>query len=399
MHPAEIRQSGIKLGIVTNELFTTELGRMGGFGWAARQVSRCFAQDPGLGVKVSLIMGEWLKNKSEAPATIHGSPVIWRNKRTLAYQAHLRSMRFDALLAIDYRPNYRLPFFILPRTPVLFWIRDPWDGNDVERIRTLQIPGAADQIPHGTIPPKTDSLSQVWHISRWLRRPLRFAVTSHHLINKIPGCYGVKVPSIDILPNIVDIRAPNSQKSKDPLVVFLARLDPTKRPWIFAELGKRFPNVQFLFLGQKHFHGSGSWNEDNLAANIRIMGHVGELEKARLLSSAWILVNTSIHEGLSISFLEALACETPIISSVNPDGLISRFGIHVGDWPGSGMDSLPSYESAIRRLLGDEHLRRKLGREGKDWVNRYHNRDEFLASFRRIVGGMNRSLLKWASSA
>jgi glycosyltransferase involved in cell wall biosynthesis len=398
MRPVKIKHPGIKLGVVTNELFTKELGRMGGFGWATRQVSHYFSQDPSLGVQVSLIMGEWLESEAEVPATIHGSPVIWRDKRIFAYQAHLRRMHFDALLAIDYRPNYRLPFLLLPRTPILFWIRDPRNSEDIERIRTLRIPGAGDYIPHGAIPPKTDSLSQVCRMSHWLRRPLRFAATSPHLIPKISGCYGIKIPSVDILPNIIDIRVPDTQKSKDPLVVFLGRLDPIKRPWIFAELGKKFPDVQFLFLGQKHFSGPGSWDEGNLAENVRMMGHVGELQKERLLKSAWALVNTSIHEGLSISFLEALACETPIISSVDPDGIVSRFGICVGDWPGTGLAGLLSFENALSRLLDDGPLRERLGREGRDWVSLHHNRDIFLDSFRKIAGSMNRLLHEWANS-
>ncbi len=393
---AERAYSRINLGIVTNELFMPELGRMGGFGWAVRQVSQCFMQDPSLGVDVSIVMGEWLTKGLYGPNVIHASPVIWREKRICACLAQLRRRCFDVLLAIDYRPNYRLFFFGLPRTPLLIWIRDPWDKDDVYRIRTLRIPGAEDQIPQGTVPPQTTSLSQVLRISKLMRRPLRFAVTSRHLVEKISGCYGVDVKAVDILPNIISLQPPNSQKSQDPLVVFLARLDPTKRPWIFAELGRRFPNVQFLFLGQRHFHGAGAWNDIVLPPNVLNLGHVDEGEKVRLLSSAWILVNTSIHEGLPVSFLEAMACETPIVSSVNPDGLVSRFGIYVGDWPGTGMDSLPAFENALQRLLGDEALRRRLGREGRAWVNRIHNRNEFLNAFRGIIGSMNRPLSNWA---
>ena len=36
-------------------------------------------------------------------------------------------------------------------------------------------------------------------------------------------------------------------------------LDPIKRPWLFAEIAKHFPDVEFLFLGQSHFRGEGAW--------------------------------------------------------------------------------------------------------------------------------------------
>jgi len=385
----------IKLGILANELFAPEIGRMGGFGWAVRQVSECFSQDLSLGIEPYLIMGEWLKEDRGVPV-IHGSPVVWRDRRILRYLAKLRRERFDALLAIDYRPNYRLILYALPRTPILVWVRDPWDKEDLDCVRKLKIPGAESQIPQGTIPPRTASLSRVVCLSRFTRRPIRLAVTSPHLVKKIPACYAVDAKSVEVLPNIVSMQPLSSGKSKDPLVVFLARLDPTKRPWIFAELGKRFPDVPFLFMGQRHFHGPGAWEGGTLPPNVRTMGHVDEGEKNRILSSAWVLVNTSIHEGLSVSFLEALACETPVVSSVNPDGLVSRFGIHVGDWPGTGMEGLPAFESALRRLLQDKELRQRLGSEGRAWVNRFHNRGEFLSSLRFILGGMSKTLCAWA---
>jgi glycosyltransferase involved in cell wall biosynthesis len=388
----------IRLGILANELFAPEVGRMGGFGWAVRQVSECFMQDPSLGVEIRLLMGEWPKKGAAIPAALHGAPVIWREKRLLNYLAQIRREKLDAILAIDYRPNYRLLFFGLPQTPVLIWIRDPWNRQDIEYIRTLRIPGSGDQTPQGTTPPQCKSLSKVLRLSKLMHRPLRFAVTSPHLISKMPDCYGLKTKAVDVLPNIISLQPHKCGKSESPLVVFLARLDPTKRPWIFAELARRYPDVQFLFLGQQHFHGPGAWAMASLPSNVRVLGHVGEAEKSRLLSSAWVLVNTSIHEGLSVSFLEALACETPLISSVNPDGLVSRFGIHVGEWPGTGMESLPAFEIALKRLFQNKELRLRLGREGRDWVGSRHTKMEFLAAMRKIGGKLGRKVRRWANS-
>ena len=50
----------IKLGLVTDEFFDAQLGRLGGFGWAARQLGRIFNEDPSLGVELVYVAGEHL---------------------------------------------------------------------------------------------------------------------------------------------------------------------------------------------------------------------------------------------------------------------------------------------------------------------------------------------------
>jgi glycosyltransferase involved in cell wall biosynthesis len=153
---------------------------------------------------------------------------------------------------------------------------------------------------------------------------------------------------------------------------------------VIAALAERFPSVEFIFMGQSHFRGPGSWKARNLPANVRLLGHLDEPEKLELLSSAWLLVNTSIHEGLSVSFLEALACETPIVACVDPEGIVSRFGMFVGTYLGTGLDALPALELAVGELLSDAERRQRLGREGRAWVNATHNRARFLEALSNL---------------
>ena len=48
----------MKLGVIADEFFDRAMGRMGGFGWAARQLSRIFNDDPSQGVDVVFLSGE-----------------------------------------------------------------------------------------------------------------------------------------------------------------------------------------------------------------------------------------------------------------------------------------------------------------------------------------------------
>jgi glycosyltransferase involved in cell wall biosynthesis len=104
-----------------------------------------------------------------------------------------------------------------------------------------------------------------------------------------------------------------------------------------------------------------------------------------MLGSAWMIVNTSIHESLPISFLEALHCGTPIVSCQDPEGVTSRFGRYVGRVDGSGLDALDVFAEEIETLLDDEGLRLRLGAEGCEWARANHTPTRFLEVFDELA--------------
>ena len=373
----------IKLGVVANEFFDLSIGRMGGFGWATRQVAKCF-QDPELGVEVVFLSREAIATPDQPETLIHGCRLIPRHPNFLEYCRRIWAENFDLLLSIDYRPNYNPLFRILPQTPILVWVRDPRTPEDVAKIATIRIPGEEDVKPQGLWTPDCTPLNGIVRTSQWLRRPVLFGTPASFLKEKVRGTYGVKNAEVALLPNIIDIEPGEITKSEKPTVVFLARLDPYKRPWLFVELARNFPDVEFIFLGKAHFEGKGAWKPEGLPENVRLMGHIVGEEKIRLLSSAWVLVNTSIHEGLAVSFQESLKCETPILSSVDPEGVVSRFGIYVGRWDGSGREGMPEFIEGLTRLLEDHELRTRLGKEGRQWVSQIHNKSHFLEVFQEL---------------
>jgi glycosyltransferase involved in cell wall biosynthesis len=374
----------LRLGVIANEVFALEVGRMGGFGWAVRQVADLFTREPELGIDVSLFVAE-RPHAEHLPATLHGSPVVWPAGSRMAQVRAARRAAPDLFLGIDYRSGYRRWLYAKPRTPVIIWVRDPWAPADRERVRTLRLPDQPDVAPQGVRGPDPGSLRQVTDQSRAFGRPLLFGATARELADRVPGTYGVTPRKVSILPNIVAPAENGIRKPDKPLVAFLARLDPVKRPWLFAALAERFPDIDFVAMGQSHFRGPGTWQPESPPPNLRMVGHAGEKEKQRILSDAWVLVNTSIHEGLSVSFLEALAREVPVISSVNPDDVVSRFGTFVGRAQGSGTELLPRFEDALRRMLEDHAERKRLGTAGRAFVEATHSRETFLASFEDLI--------------
>jgi glycosyltransferase involved in cell wall biosynthesis len=294
--------------------------------------------------------------------------------------------RFDLVVAIDYRRRYRKLFRLLPRTPILVWVRDPRTPEDCARIQGVRLPGAQAVAPSGLKSADTTSLGSVCRWSRLAGRRVVLGTTSPALQVKVAGAYGVRGAQVDLLPNIVDLDPGTVVKSAKPSVVFLGRLDAYKRPWLFVELARHFPDVEFLLLGQPHFSEAHDWRAEGLTPNVHCLGHVDGPEKLRLLGAAWALVNTSVHEGLAVSFLEALKCQTPLVSCIDTEGVVSRFGCHVGWEGGHGLGLVPAFREGLRALLDDRPRREALGRAGRAWVDRVHTREGFLRAFHGLCG-------------
>jgi len=374
----------LKVAVIANEFFELGYSRMGGFGWATRQLARCFGSDPGLGVDVVLVDAASRQVKDGFDGRLHGCPVLVARDNPLGFARRVWKERFDLVVCIDYRRDYRRLVRLLPRTPILVWVRDPRTPEDCARILGVRLPGAQDLVPSGLRSASATSLERVWRWSRLSGRRIVFGTPSPPLREKVPGAYGVKGAQVDLLPNIIDLDPGVVAKSAKPSVVFLARLDAYKRPWLFVELARSFPDVEFLLLGQPHFGDAHDWRAEGLPPNVRWLGHVDGPEKLRVLCEAWVLVNTSIHEGLAVSFLEALKCETPLLSCIDTEGVVSRFGCHVGWEGGHGLGLIPAFSKGLRALLDDQPRREALGRAGREWVSRVHTREGFLRAFHAL---------------
>jgi glycosyltransferase involved in cell wall biosynthesis len=382
-------QRRYRIGIVSVEFFDLKAGQMGGFGWATQQLANFFQSRPELGVDIVFIPATPYNGQGEPPATLHGVRVIWRRGGAWRSLQALRREKLDLLVSIDYQTHYQKTFLARLRTPILVWVRDPWSPDDKRKLDTLRLPGRPEDRPAGLFYYDYRDFRRIWQLGKIVRRKVVFGTTSPPLGEKVEPTFSIRPKEVALLPNIVTLTPDGGPRHPRPAVLFLARLDPVKRPWLALELARRVPEAEFWLLGKNHFQGKpGGWDQGEPSShpsNVRFFGHVGETEKRRLLSRAWVLLNTSIHEGLAVSFQEALACGVPLLSTVDMEDIAARFGIYVGAEPGDGLAAVPRLEAGLRALLADDSRREKLGEAGRAWVNGRHNATEFWKSFRRLA--------------
>lgn len=90
----------------------------------------------------------------------------------------------------------------------------------------------------------------------------------------------------------------------------MARITAARNPQLFNEIALRFPNLNFVWIGD------GDLNHLITAPNIRITGWILDRKKVlKELNNIDIYMQTSLWEGLPISILEAMAFKKPAIAN------------------------------------------------------------------------------------
>ncbi|HLG68028.1 MAG TPA: glycosyltransferase family 4 protein [Acidimicrobiales bacterium] len=160
-----------------------------------------------------------------------------------------------------------------------------------------------------------------------------------------------------------------------PLVVSVSRLVPRKGMDVLIEAASRlapsFPDLTVAIAGSGRDAGRLERLAARAAAPVRLLGRVAEADKPLLLAAADVFVMACRNrwggleqEGFGIVFLEAAAAGVPQIAGDSggaaeavEDGVTGLVLRRPGD-PGE-------LAFALRRLLGDDALRARLGSEAR----------------------------------
>jgi glycosyltransferase involved in cell wall biosynthesis len=168
----------------------------------------------------------------------------------------------------------------------------------------------------------------------------------------------------EFVPSPVDLPDRAPRKSPTPEVLFVGRWDRRKRIERFFELAQRFPKVHFTAVGEAH---DASYDRHlrecyGKLANLEMPGLINRFGNGGLYDlyeRSWVIVNTSIREGLPYTFVEAAAWGCSILSELNPERFAERFGcvVEKGD-----------YDAGLRWLLADGNWHR-LGLAAAEYVH------------------------------
>jgi len=164
----------------------------------------------------------------------------------------------------------------------------------------------------------------------------------------------------------------------DPVLMVIGRLEPQKGHKVLLEampsIRRAFSSVRLVCVGTGSLH-------DELLSLVRDLGiedavrFVGfQMDVAEWLNLADVTVLPSFYEGLPLVAIESLAAAKPVVATaVDGSGEVvvdGETGLMVP--PGNPQ----ALSAAACRLLRDAELRKKLGRQGREWVCKHFDERE-----------------------
>lgn len=225
--------------------------------------------------------------------------------------------------------------------------------------------------------------------SRLMRRLFRFAL---HNADAITTQHSDQQASLlkhqglgsSILPNSVELYKENRQEVKGG-VLWVGRTATWKNPHAFMDLAEALPDETFTMIcpitdGTSQFAKEVQARAASLP-NLHYVRFVPHAEIQKYFDRASVFVNTSDMEGFPNTFIQAGMGLTPIVSlHVNPGDVLTREGI--------GMDcngDAGKLQEYVVRFLDDASYSAKIGRQGREYVQRQHDAQKNAVIFSTVV--------------
>ena len=375
-----------KIALIIDEYFGGWNTPYGGFGSLARNYIARYIPNEEISIDVLLNRrGYRLFPKRK---TIDGTRLYKLPRNDAFARRWLYKRNYDLYFSIEMTTDL-LELEERPEKKLLLWIHDPrpqrvW--RDV--IGTMKI--ISDPYYYNQ---KIYDLVHDWH----RQGRVSFITNGHSLDQFARELYRVdEAVPFTYLPSPIQIDTAYEITGKMKNVVFLARLEAQKRAWLFCEIAKRMPEVNFFVLGR--FYRDEQKNRQTLATyvdgttqNLHFLGYVDEDTKRQYLREAKILVTTSIWEGIPAAWLEALSYGTLLVSCINREDLPLQFGKYTGEIPGDGFDGVDRFTSAISEILSDDALYLTTAQAAIAYVRQTHNIPRFQSDLRNIILANTRS--------
>jgi len=195
----------------------------------------------------------------------------------------------------------------------------------------------------------------------------KIVANSGHIARKLRTWTSRKINTI-----LVSTMVTRKVRTDRKYILWVGRIDPYKRPELFLELAKRFPQEKFLMIVSGQL-------KTVFPSNVEILYNVAHDKMDAHYASAKILIHTSIAEGFGNVFLEAWKNKTPIVSlTVDPDDVLKRHKI------GFYSQNFEQMIKDVKTLLADKKTWNEFSKNGYEYVLNHHNMKATIEVYKQL---------------
>jgi len=166
---------------------------------------------------------------------------------------------------------------------------------------------------------------------------------------------------------------------RDIDVLWVCNLLPLKRPRLLLELARRRPELRVHVVGgaqpghERLFEQVAA--EARSLPNVTFHGRLPYQHANELFDRARVFVNTSEIEGFPNGYLQAWRRGTPVVTFIDPDQVVARFGL------GAAVSSMNAMAGEATRLARTPHDWLAAGARCIRFMDQHHGEDMALTPY------------------
>jgi glycosyltransferase involved in cell wall biosynthesis len=176
--------------------------------------------------------------------------------------------------------------------------------------------------------------------------------------------------------------APDPFARSTPRVVWVGRISAEKRLDWLVDIAYAVPEAIFEVAGAPSPADRSvgvPLARASTAPNVMMLGKVPRKDIPGVYRDAAALICTSAYEGFPNTFLEAWSHGVPVISTIDPDGLIARHGL------GFVADTREGLAAAVRTCLRSRESWLEMSWRARQYYVTHHTPDRVLPRFEEIL--------------
>lgn len=174
------------------------------------------------------------------------------------------------------------------------------------------------------------------------------------------------------------VEPPEAPVERDVDVLWLANIQALKRPDRLLELAQRLPQARIHMAGGCVPGAETLFariREEAARRGIRFHGPLPYRDASALYGRARVFVNTSDIEGFPNAYLQAWIRGVPVVTLIDPDGVIAREGL------GAAVETPEQLAPAVERLLGDDAAWRAASERCRAYMAREYDEERILGVY------------------